>query len=141
MNEKLSGAIVIFNPFDVATKELVWDDPVAWLERLGAKVDGPVELIDSDITALTAAADKVVRVGGPEPYLVNIELQSYHDKDLVRSLWFRQVALDYRHNLPVLTALVLLCKEANSPHLTGTYNRCLPDARETNRYYYKVTRL
>ena len=72
---------------------------------------------------------------------MNIELHSYHDKELVRTLWFRQVALDYRHNLPVLTALVLLCKEANSLHLTGTYTRCLPDSWETNRYNYKVVRL
>jgi hypothetical protein len=35
-----------------------------------------VELIDSDITTLTASADKVIRVPGPEPYLVNIELHS-----------------------------------------------------------------
>ena len=107
--------IVIFNPFDVATKELIWDDPAAWLEKLGVSDFGPVELIDSDITTLTAAADKVIKVGGSSPYIVNIELHTYHDKELVRTLWFRQVALDYRHGLPVLTAVVLLCKEANSP--------------------------
>lgn len=59
--------IVIFNPFDVATKELVWDDPAAWLEKLGLKPVGAVELIDTAITTLTAAADKVVKVGGPQP--------------------------------------------------------------------------
>jgi hypothetical protein len=51
------------------------------------------------------------------------------------------VALDYRHNLPVLTALILLCKEANSPHLTGAYERQLPDGSPTNHYNYKVVRL
>lgn len=102
---------------------------------------GPVELIDSDITALTAAADKVIKVGGQDPYIVNIELHSYHDKNLVRTLWFRQVALDYRHGLPVMTALVLLCKEANSPHFTGEYERFLPDGFRTNDYNYKVVRL
>jgi hypothetical protein len=49
--------------------------------------------------------------------------------------------LDYRHRLPVLTALVLLCKEANSPHLTGVYERQLPDGSPTNRYNYRVVRL
>jgi hypothetical protein len=92
-----------FDRFDVSTKELVWDDPVAWLQRLGIAQDGPVEVIDSDITALTAAADKVIRVGGPEPFLVNIEFQSGHDGQLVRTLWFRQVVLDHRHDLPELT--------------------------------------
>jgi hypothetical protein len=97
-----------FNPYDVSMKKLVWDGPVACLERFGIGPPGPVEVIDSDITTLTAAADKVIKVGGPEPYLVNIEFQSYHDIDVTRTLWFRQTALDYRHDLPVLTVLVLL---------------------------------
>jgi len=65
-----------FNRFDVSAKELVWDDPSAWLERLEIRPRGPIEVIDSDITTLTAAADKVVKVGGPDPYLVDLELQS-----------------------------------------------------------------
>ncbi len=130
-----------FNRFDVATKELVWDDPADWLRQYGVGPPGPVDVIDSDITTLTAAADKVLRVGGPNPYLVNIELHSYHQTDLVRTLWFRQVALDYRHNLPVVTVLVLLSKEANSPSLSGSYERQAPDGLVTNRYNYLVVRL
>jgi predicted transposase YdaD len=130
-----------FNRFDVSAKELVWDDPAAWLERFAIGPRGPVEVIDSDITTLTAAADKVLKIGGSEPYLVNIELHSYHETSLHRTLWFRQVALDYRHDLPVLTVLVLLCKEANSPNLTGAYERQLPDGWLTNRYNYRVVRL
>ena len=71
-----------FNHFDISTKELVWDDPAAWLEGFGIGPRGPVEVIDSDITTLSAAADKVIRVGGAEPYLVNIELQSSHETTL-----------------------------------------------------------
>jgi predicted transposase YdaD len=130
-----------FNPYDVSTKELVWDGPVAWLERFGIGPPGPVDVIDSDITTLTAAADKVVKVGGPEPYLVNIEFQTYHDTGVTRTLWYRQVALDYRHNLPVLTVLVLLRKEANSPKLVGTYERHMPNGRRTNWYNFEVVRL
>jgi predicted transposase YdaD len=130
-----------FNPFDVGTKELVWDEPTAWLERFGITGTGTVDVIDSDITTLSASADKVLRVSEPDPYLVNIEMQSYHDQDLVRTLWYRQVALDYRHNLPVLTVVVLLRKEANSPHLDGTYERTTPDGFQTNRYNYKTVRL
>jgi hypothetical protein len=130
-----------FNPFDVGMKELVWDDPPALLERIGIPYAGTVDVIDSDITTLSASADKVIRVPEPEPYLVDIELQSYHDSDLVRTLWYRQVALDYRHNLTVLTVVVLLRREANSPRLDGTYERKLPDGFQTNRYNYNVVRL
>jgi predicted transposase YdaD len=132
---------VDFNRFDVATKELVWDDPVAWLERFGIACASAVDVIDSDITTLTATADKVIRVPEPEPYLVDIELQSYHDADLVRTLWFREVALDYRHSLAVLTVVVLVRKEANSPHLSGAYERKVPDGFQTNCYNYRVVRL
>ena len=37
-----------FNRFDVSTKELVWDDPDAWLEWLGFELRGAVEVVDSD---------------------------------------------------------------------------------------------
>jgi len=132
---------VEFNRFDVTTKELIWDDPAAWLERFAVGPPGPVEMIDSDITALTAAADKVIKVGGPEPYLVNLELQSSHDSDLVATLWFRQAALFRRHRLPVLTVLVLLRRDANSPRLSGAFEIRMPDGWETNRYNYRVVRL
>ena len=67
---------VEFNRFDVSAKELIWDDPANWLERLSIGPRGPTVVIDSDITALTAAADKVIHVGGAQPYLVNFEVQS-----------------------------------------------------------------
>jgi len=90
---------------------------------------------------MTASADKVIRVGGETPFLVNIELQSSHKSRLVETLCFRQAALDHRHSLPVLTALILLRKQADSPRLTGRYTRSLPDGRITMRYYYPVVRI
>jgi predicted transposase YdaD len=132
---------VEFNRFDVSTKELVWDDPAAWLECFGIGPPGPVEVIDSDITALTAGADKVIKVGGPEPYLVNLELQSSHDSELVQTTWFRQAALFRRHRLPVLTVLVLLRRQANSPNLTGSFEICMRDGFQTNQYNYRVVRM
>jgi predicted transposase YdaD len=132
---------VEFNPFDVTTKELIWDGPGAWLERFDVGPPGPAEVIDSDITTLTAAADKVIKVGGPEPYLVNIELQSSHDKELVETTWFRQAALYHRHKLPVLTVLVLLRREANSPSFTGSFEIRMRDGWRTNQYNYRVVRM
>ena len=35
-----------FNRFDVSAKELVWDDPAAWLDRLVIGPPGSVEVID-----------------------------------------------------------------------------------------------
>ena len=98
-------------------------------------------MIDSDITTLTGAADKVIKVGGPEPYLVNIELQSSHDKELVETTWFRQAALYHRHKLPVLAVLVLLHRHANSPGFTGSFEIRMRDGWQTNQYNYRVVRM
>jgi hypothetical protein len=130
-----------FNRLDVTAKELIWDDPAAWLERYAVGPPGPVEIIESEATMMTASADKVLKVGGETPYLVVLEPHTYHDSELVRTLWYRQVALDRRHGLPVLTILILMCKEANSPSIDGKYERRLPDGWETNRYNYRVVRL
>jgi len=130
-----------FNRLDVSAKELVWEGPAAWLDRLGVGPPGPVEIVESDITVLTASADKVLKVGGEKPYLVVLEPHSYHDSGVAKTLWFRQAALDHQLGLPVLTILILLCKEANSPGLNGTYERHLPDGTLTNRYNYRVVRL
>ena len=139
-NEKRS-ALMDHNPLDVSAKDLILDGPAAWAERFGIGPPGPVSVIDSEITTLTASADKVLRVNADNPYLLNLEPHAYHHKELARTLWYRQVALDYKHNLPVLTVLILLRKEANSPRLTGSYERHLPDGSLTNRYNYRVVRL
>jgi hypothetical protein len=130
-----------FNPYDVTLKQLILDDPAAWLERFGIAPPGPFTEIDSGVTTLTAAVDKVYRVEAPEPFLLDFEFQSSHETELVRTLWYRQVALDYRHNLPVLRVLLLLRKEANSPGLTGVYERRMRDGRMINWYQYQVVRL
>jgi hypothetical protein len=77
---------VDFNPYDVTTKELVWEDPSCWNARLGINPTWPVDLIESGITTRTAAADKVIRIGAPSPFLLNLEFQGSHETDLVRTL-------------------------------------------------------
>ena len=43
-------------PFDVATKQLVAADPLAWLRFLGLPGES-AELIDADLSAVVAEAD------------------------------------------------------------------------------------
>lgn len=60
-----------FNAYDVTMKQLILDDPAAWLERFGIAPLGRIKELDSGITTLTASADKVFRVGGKKPYLMD----------------------------------------------------------------------
>ncbi len=73
-------------PFDATTKDLLESDPVAWMTYLGLHPQGTVEVIDSDLSTVTAEADKVYRVSGSEPYLVHVEMQSSADTTLPRRL-------------------------------------------------------
>src|SRR6266542_2972092 len=61
-------------PFDASTKHLLETRPGDWLEYLGLP-RAPVEVTDADLSTVTAAADKVLRVLGPSPWLVHVELQ------------------------------------------------------------------
>ena len=104
-----------FNPYDVATKELVWEDPSAGWSGFGST--RPCRWTWSNPASRRSPPRRTRSSGsgGQSPFLLNLEFQGSHATDLVRTLWFRQVALDYQHDLPVLTVLILMRKEANSP--------------------------
>jgi predicted transposase YdaD len=125
--------------FDVTAKDIVWLDPPELLRSLGVPPRGRVEILDSDITTMTTAPDMVLRVD--EAYLVTVEIQCRYDADLERNLWYRHVALDHRHGLPVLTLVLLFRKEANLPALRGKLERRLPDGTVVSPDNYRVVRL
>lgn len=68
-------------PFDATLKHLVELDPAAWLAYLGLTA-GPADVIDADLSTVLAEADKVIRVGGPSPGLVQLEFQASYDRTL-----------------------------------------------------------
>jgi hypothetical protein len=52
-------------PFDNATKELLDRYPEPCLLCLGLVPDGPVRVIDADLSTVSAEADKIFRIDGP----------------------------------------------------------------------------
>ncbi len=61
-------------PFDVATKQLVEIDPLAWLRFLGLPGERAV-LMDADLSTVVAEADRILQVSNPD-YLAHFELQA-----------------------------------------------------------------
>ena len=55
-------------PFDATTKDLVEMHPEDWLAYLGLP-RAAVEVVDADVSTVSAAADKVLRVLEPDPWL------------------------------------------------------------------------
>jgi len=71
-------------PFDATTRKLIELEPAAWLRFLHVPVTDPdrVRVIDSNLSTVTAEADKVLWVDEPEPWIEHIELQAGRDIDL-----------------------------------------------------------
>lgn len=109
-------------PYDAAAKELFEADPRGWAAFLGVdRPPGRLRVIDSDLSAVSLAADKVVRVEDDSPWLLHVEFQSQWDGDLPRRLMAYHAVLAEKHKLPVATVVVLLAPQANAGVLTGRY--------------------
>src|SRR5271155_651773 len=117
-------------PFDPTVKVLVETEPTSWPVLLGRPA-GPTTVIDADIATVSGAADKVLHVAADPPYLLHLEFVAGHDAArLPRKLLMRNTLLENRHDLPVRSVAVLLRPEADSPQLTGRYERTYPDEDE-----------
>lgn len=127
--------------YDATAKELLEADPPGWVEFLHLRADGPVTVVDSDVSTITAAADKVLLVEGPSPYLLHVEFQSWRDPKLPRRLLWYNVLIDYRHEKPVQSVAVLLRREADVPSIDGHLKLTQPDGRDHLDFRYLVVRV
>src|SRR5438105_155100 len=85
------------------------------------------------------AAAKVLRVAADPPYLLHLEFVTGHDAaDLPCKLHVRNGLLEDRHGLLVLSVAVLLRPEADSPQLTGVYERRFPTEPAYLIFRYQV---
>ncbi len=57
--------------YDATMRELFDPEPAAWLEFFGVPVPDPAlaQVIDSNVSTVTAETDKLLRRGGPEPII------------------------------------------------------------------------
>ena len=101
------------HPYDASTKYLVQTRLGDWLPLSGRTTSAPIQIIDADLATVTAAADRVLRVGDDPPWLLHLELQSSRDPDLVPNLPVYNVLLQRRHGLLVRTLVVLLRRSAD----------------------------
>lgn len=94
--------------YDATLKHLVEARPAEWLTYLGLPTGTRIGAVDADVSSVSAAADKVLRVEGNEPYIAHLEFQSGLDADLDRRMLLYNVLLRSRHGLPVRSVVFLL---------------------------------
>src|SRR6202035_1749361 len=126
---------------DNTLKHLTELSPQDWVVRGGWSA-APATVIDADIATITGAADKVIRVTGSPDWLLAVDFQSGHDSlAKLPDLLLYNSALFKRHGLPVRSLLVLLHRGADSPQLTGLYERGFPDAPFDVALRYQIVRV
>ena len=125
--------------FDAILKHLPEEYPEDWARFVG--VSAPVSVIDANVSTVTAAADKVLRVDAPEPWILHWEFQASRDVTLARRLLHYNVLLGIRHSLPVRSVVLLLRPAADGRDLTGTLQWRLPHAPPYLEFAYEVIRL
>lgn len=90
---------------------------------------------------MTADSDKLVRVGGPEPFLFHSEFLSARALDYPDQLhWYNTLACR-RHRLPVLSVLILFRPAGDGPDLTGEYEVRVPGRGQNLWFGYNVMRV
>lgn len=111
--------------FDPTTRKLVDMGPADWLQFLHVPVAHPerVRLLDSNLSTVTAEADRVIWVGEPEPWIELIELQAGRDLELPERLHWYSTLLRRARRVPVHSTILLLRPAADGPDLTGVFEQ------------------
>jgi predicted transposase YdaD len=128
--------------YDATPKGLVEMGPADWAAFLGLPADA-VEVVDADVSTVTAAADKVLRVHTAAGALIqHIDFQAGPDASVPQRTHGYNALLEERHGIPVASVVFLLRPEANLRTITGLYKRCLPGKRNPYlRFRYRVIRV
>jgi predicted transposase YdaD len=91
---------------------------------------------------VSGAADKLFRVHDKPEYLLHLDFESGHfRRELPLRLRLYNSVFEYRHDRVVLSVLVLLCPQADSPQWTGLLQRGFPGQDPLSTLRYQVVRV
>jgi predicted transposase YdaD len=127
-------------PFDATLKGLLEASPTDWPALAGYPV-AATAVIDADISTVSGAADKVLRVQGPPAWIMHIEFQTSPDQTLPRRVHLYNGLLENRHELPVRSVVILLRPQAELSNLTGVYEGQFPGEAPYLTFRYQVLRI
>ena len=135
------GLLLMDKRYDALARMLLEAHPDDWLALFGLGGGAPVRVVNSDVSTVTAEADKVLLVEAPDPWIVHVEVQASYKADLPRRLLRYNALLNVRHDLPVHSVAVLLFPEADGPALDGVLRQRSPDGRCRLEFHYQVVRI
>jgi predicted transposase YdaD len=125
-------------PYDATPRDLFDLGPADWpgYLRIAVPASARVEVIDSNVSTVTADADKVLRVVGEPSWIIHVEFQASRDPRMAERISRYHLLLAYKHRMLVRSTVVLLRPEAGGDELSGFYEMRFPgeDAHLTFRY-------
>ena len=125
-------------PYDAVTRHLIETDPLAWLRAAGLPGE-KIELVDANLSTVTAEADRILRVHDPE-YIANLEPQSSFDRGLIERLLRYSVLIFCKYGLAVASVLLLLRRQAERERYPGVFSYRAPDGSGVE-FRYQVIRV
>ncbi len=130
-------------PFDATMRTLVELEPAAWLRFLRIPVQEPasIRVIDSNISTVSAEADKVLWIEDPEPWIEHLELQASRDRDLPDRVHWYSAIMRHGHGVPIHSTVILLRPAADGPELNGVYEQTSRHGDVYDSFRYNIVRI
>src|SRR5438552_3042589 len=128
-------------PFDAALKELAQISPGDLLAEIAWPADGPVRVLNVDLSAVSASGDFVLGIGDPLQYIVSVEFQAGPDAALAQRVLLYNALVHYRYGVPVHSVVVLLRPKAESPALDGSIRYQARAGRGHMDFGFEIVRL
>src|SRR5262249_51240457 len=127
-------------PFDATLKHLLELSPLSWADLAGFPA-ASVEVIDADVSTVTGASDKTLRARSDIEWLLDINFQRGPDASVPRRTHLYSTLLEYRHQLPVRSVVVLLTPKAQLSVISGTHQRGFPGEEPYDTFRYWVLKV
>ena len=122
--------------------ELYPDDlPDFLMKTLGFTSKGPVRVVDSDVSTVSAVADKVFLVSASKPWILHLEALAGHNPRVGRKMLLYNVLLSDQHDLPVRSVALLLHPRADRRGVSGLVQQQWPEGDIDLEFRYRVVRL
>ena len=124
-------------PFDATLKELITHHPEDWLTQLGIPITATPEILNVDLSTVTAAADTLIKVGD---LVVHIDVESGPDDDLGTRILLYNVLTHREVGVPVHSVVVLLRPKAAGRDLSDVVEYSSPGGNGGLRFQFQIIR-
>ncbi len=128
-------------PFDATLKDLGRDSPADFLAAFDRPPEGPLQLLNVDLSTVTTAADLIIGVGDPLAEVIHFDFQSSSAAWKHASVLVYNVLIYAEYHVPVHSIVILLRPQAAHSNLNGIVTYAPRSGRGSMDFSYEVVSL